>query len=510
MTSRRTTLIIIILLGAWLRFCALFADVRFHPDEALFATFARAAATNGDWLLPGTLDKTPLSIYAQAVAMMPFMTESDQLLWLDWRLGEIAARLPSMLASVLLIPIMYQLARITCATDRGSKPAVVEAQFAALLMALSPFAVAFSATAFTDGLLLLFVTLSLSAVVADRPLLGGLWLALGFASKQQAVLLVPLLLLLLWGLHGLTLRRLWRLGAPLVAMLVVLLVWDAARAQESGVFALAASNNDVWRFIRASEIVPRLQVWMMHGRWLIGAGWLTMLLVGLALVALVDHIRRGSLFRANLVDVLLLTYILAYVLLHWSVAFNTYDRYLLLILPALILLAARGFSWVQSQLRLSVFGSILLLVGALLPTAHLASTGRLGIAVDRDAGEEIDQLAAYLNERALGAIIYDYWLGWELDYYLGQWTDKRRVFYPTPHLLVVDAVHQPDPALRYLVMPRRHLARPWLEALCAADFELTEPEQVGQFIVYPLVPPSEHISPRQKVGDGDLCAAFPS
>jgi hypothetical protein len=52
----------ILLLGIGLRFHALARDMRFHPDEALFATFARAAAVKGDWLLHGSLDKTPLPV----------------------------------------------------------------------------------------------------------------------------------------------------------------------------------------------------------------------------------------------------------------------------------------------------------------------------------------------------------------------------------------------------------------------------------------------------------------
>ncbi|MFN8371501.1 MAG: hypothetical protein U0694_01290 [Anaerolineae bacterium] len=48
----------LLLLAAFLRFHALAQDVRFHADEALFATFARSsAALDGQWLFPGALDK---------------------------------------------------------------------------------------------------------------------------------------------------------------------------------------------------------------------------------------------------------------------------------------------------------------------------------------------------------------------------------------------------------------------------------------------------------------------
>ncbi|HLU11718.1 MAG TPA: hypothetical protein VK003_18735, partial [Oceanobacillus sp.] len=62
-------LVLILLVGVALRIHALGQDRRFHPDEALYSTFARSAALNGDWLLHGSLDKPPLTIYASALSM---------------------------------------------------------------------------------------------------------------------------------------------------------------------------------------------------------------------------------------------------------------------------------------------------------------------------------------------------------------------------------------------------------------------------------------------------------
>ena len=104
--------LLIILAGAAIQFHALVQDVRFYPDEALFSTFARNAALNGDWLLHGSLDKTPLSIYASALSMH-FVAASVQngVLDFDPRLGEFAARLPGALASIVLTAIVYVLAQ---------------------------------------------------------------------------------------------------------------------------------------------------------------------------------------------------------------------------------------------------------------------------------------------------------------------------------------------------------------------------------------------------------------
>jgi 4-amino-4-deoxy-L-arabinose transferase-like glycosyltransferase len=179
-------LLLIILLGAWLRWTALASDGRFHTDEALFATFARRAALNGDWLLPGALDKPPLSIYAMAIAMLPFVEpRSDGLPQLTIRSGELAARLPGALASLLLIPLVYGLASRLYA-DKFT------ALVPAALLAVSPFAVAYSATAFTDGMMLLWLTAALWAAAGHRWTWVGVGMALAFASKQQALFYLPL------------------------------------------------------------------------------------------------------------------------------------------------------------------------------------------------------------------------------------------------------------------------------------------------------------------------------
>jgi hypothetical protein len=98
-------------------------------------------------------------------------------------------------------------------------------------------------------------------------------------------------------------------------------------------------------------------------------------------------------------------------------------------------------------------------------------------------------LANYLNSQSLGAVVYDHWLGWELGYYMGQWTDKRRVYYPTPEALVSDALLLDDPAPRYLVAPSAEPLAVWLDALRRAGFGVEQSYQRQGFVVYELLPP---------------------
>ncbi len=484
MADRHRRLLLILLFAAALRFGALTQEARFHPDEALFSTFARSAALNGQWLLPGALDKPPLSIYAGALVMTAFAQPNPftHLPLLSTRAGEIAARWPSVLAGLVLVAVTYRLAR-RLYDDQT-------ALLAALLLALSPFAVAYSATAFTDGLMLLFMVAALSAIVERRAGISGACLTLAFASKQQALFYLPLIVTLAWAFDALTLRQMIRFVVPFAIGTALLVGWDAARAQPSGYFTLAAANNDPWRLIRADEVLPRLQAWLDSGARLFGFAPVTIALATLGLVALGRRLQKPT--RAALIDLILLGYTLAYLLLHWLVAFNTFDRYWLPLLPPMVLLLARGLTSAGRWLApypVARWAAIAVLTALLIVPTMDAPRSSLTVGDDPHDETGIDSLADSLNRRTLGAIIYDHWLGWELDYYLGQWTDKRRVYYPTPKALADDARRQPDPAPRYFVAPASEPVGRWLDALRAAGFAIALDEQSAHFVIYRLTPP---------------------
>ena len=135
----------------------------------------------------------------------------------------------------------------------------------------------------------------------------------------------------------------------------------------------------------------------------------------------------------------------------------------------------------------------MLLAGALVLTlaATAWSAGVTPGALNEDSRDYsgITDAADYLNAQTLGAVVYDRWLGWELGYYMGQWTDKRRVYYPTPDQLVAGALALDDPAPRYLVAPSTQPVADWLDALRAAGFSVDQAYQQEGFVVYRLIPP---------------------
>lgn len=486
-------LTLILLVGAGLRLDALGHDLRLHPDEALFSTFAREAALNGAWLLPGDLDKPPLAIYAGALSMTltaARLTPED-VLDFSIRQGEFAARLPNTFAGIILIAVVYALGR---ALYRERRIGLL----AAGLIALSPLALAFSATAFTDGLMLTLMTLALLMIAGRSPRWSwaGLWLGLAFASKPQALFYLPLVIGLGLALHR-TQRPIHALAhfvLPPLLVIAALLVWDAARGQSTSMWALAAANNNPARLIRADEWLPRLGAWLGYAQAFFSPR-------GLALLPLIPlitavRIRRQPACRAALIDVALLTFVLAYGLLHWLVAFNLYDRYLLPLLPTMCLLGASALLGLWDglpRLRALWLAAGLMVMGSMLLGAFEAGAGRGAVGADRGRHAGIDQLADYLNAQPLGAIIYDHWLNWELGFYMGQWSDKRRVYYPSTAALTADALAQPDPADRFFPFPRDQAAEPWLEALEAAGFAVERVYDQAGFVVYRLTPPMREI-----------------
>ena len=168
-------------------------------------------------------------------------------------------------------------------------------------------------------------------------------LGLGLWCKQQALFILPLVVLLLWAGRA---RRasVIRLGMPLALMSLMLIVWDAARP-ETSVFLLGSVNNLPAQWIADSaDWLPRLVEWARLAVWL--------------LVARRDRVADGtsglSLFVAGgpftktMQSRVYLCYVIAYIVLHTVLAFNQYDRYLLLALPPLILFMSSrlpGPSW---------------------------------------------------------------------------------------------------------------------------------------------------------------------
>lgn len=484
---------IILLLSGALRFHALGQDVRFHPDEALYSTFARSAVVYGEWMLPGVLDKPPLSIYLSATSIHFLGTYhiTGNVYGVESRQGEFAARFPNVLLSIVLTALVYALAKRVCRDLTGSHGVRYVPIIAAFLTACSPYVIVFSATAFTDMLMLVCMVAALLFATIGRTAWSGVFLALSIATKPQGIFYLPLVLGVLALGPGLSWRRLLRLGLTLVVGFILLLYWDGSRP-ETSVFVLGRDHYTVEHWIvPLDDWLPRLSTWLSYGGWLLGPPLFTEIFLLL-----------GAVFSKwkYPVERLFWGYLLVYGLLHWIGGFSVFDRYLLPLVPLLAIVVARGIVGGVAHnrdriirwpwfLRIVVVGGgiFVLVLTAVLVSAWRIDLGRDHYPLDRDG--EIIQLADYLNAKPVATIIYNPWLGWEMGYYLGVWSDKRQVHYPDPATLVNDALQVPETAPRYLIAPETATVGPWLQVLEEVGFVITEDYRTPMVVSYRLLPP---------------------
>jgi 4-amino-4-deoxy-L-arabinose transferase-like glycosyltransferase len=478
---------------------------RFHPDEALYASFGRWIASGRDVLLAQVLvDKPPLPFYLTALSFGLFGG------------NELAARLPTFFASLVSVALLFALAR----RWYGGPLAAL----AAWLLALSPFAILFSITVFIDPLLTMCGLWGLWMASTGRPRGAAVALALAFATKQTALLFWPLALTLSLGrLPSRATPRdgvdgLWRLLRPgLISLAVVtalMLAWDALRlafGAEVSFWAQGYSDNMPNRLIRSGEVPIRAQAGLELLGYITAAplvNWLS--LIGLPLL-LARPLRRPS--RAAFADVALLGYVSLYCAGYWLLAFNIWDRYLIPILPLIVLLMARSLWHLVDGARHIVerlairgwgLGVIHLLPSAycllppafcllLLPSAFTAARSGYPVGGDHGAYDGIDDTARFLQAQPYGAVLYDHWLSWQWNFYLFD-GPVYVAWFPTPDALAADLSVFGRASPRFIVVPsweadaelRAAAARPGFE-FAPAHTSLRRDGSVS-FVVYRLQP----------------------
>jgi 4-amino-4-deoxy-L-arabinose transferase-like glycosyltransferase len=383
---------------------------RFHPDEALYATFGRLIASGRDPMLAGVVvDKPPLPFYLMAVSMAVFGGT------------EFAARLPSLAASALTVALLFSCARAFYGWGT--------ALLAALALAASPMAITFANTLFTDTFLAAFLILALMLAARGRWRPAGWAFGLAFACKQSALFFLPLLAVIgtmqYFGHERRDIRIALRaaLAAFLPpALLCALLVfaWDFARSAPIAFWTQGYADNNPGRLVRSNEIWPRMRAWVELLQYPVSSPGLAALALGLPLLLVSSRRSRPALF-----DCALVAFSLAFLAGYWLLAFNVWDRYLLILTPILALLLGRVVAAASVRLlpvlaRRPQHVTLLLsasLVG-LLPPALLASQSGFPIGGDHGAYDGIDEIARALHQAPPGSVLYDHWLSWELGFYL--------------------------------------------------------------------------------------------
>jgi 4-amino-4-deoxy-L-arabinose transferase-like glycosyltransferase len=482
----------LLLLAAVLRFHALFANT-FHADEALFATFARLIATWRDPLLQTQpVDKPPLLFYLQALFYPLFGPE-------EW-----PARLPNFIASFLLIPLT---GRLVLQLYRDQLAAVL----AAALITLSPLTIQFSATAFTDPLLVTLLVASLAA--ATRPavlriaysvskintqyairntqyVLPGLLFGLAAATKYQAWLFFPFLLALLPQSKIQNPKSKINLQSPisnlllaLIPVLLLVFLWEWARTGRLTLLQSQLTGYGGLRLAWSWELWLRLNEWGKLWSYLLGSPVLAfgLLLAMPPFLALLIHDQD----RPTTLDQLFLLFLLGYFLLHWFVAVPVWDRYLLPAVPIAAVLLGRFTSRLLAFATPHLLGDLpnrptaatffpLTVIAALLlaqsPPAFQARLGHFPTGGLPAADSGAADVAAILAHAPYGTVLYDHWYSWHWRYHFLD-SGVYVSWFPYPAALVRDlTVFGDSNQPRYLALPGSRAADPVLRAVAEAGF----------------------------------------
>jgi hypothetical protein len=397
--SQSAILLLLICAAAFaLRLGPLF-DNRFHPDEALFSTWALKITQGGNiWLTGVPVDKPPLLIYLSALSFFVFGQ------------NELAARVPNLMASVVSVVLVWRLGlsqwrpgRLETGKSVGGKLVTgklvagklggnqlanqstnhqstdyqstnhqstgyqstnhqsTNYQFAELLppllLALSPFAILFAPTAFLDPLMVMLGLASLVAASRGRAGWAGILLGLSLATKVQGLFFAPLLpifwvarqpkrssypLVLLSPRHPF-----WRFSVGVGFIVLAVLLWDRTRGGLP-FWVQQTVNYGGIRPIYPSELGPRLTGWLDFLPYFFGPIVGLLGLIGLPFLLYRD-LTRDARTRAAWIDLWLLTCTLGFLALHWLLAFPVWDRYLLILVPIAALLFGRSLHLVFSS-----------------------------------------------------------------------------------------------------------------------------------------------------------------
>ena len=343
---------VLVSLGTAVRL-AVFDPATLHADEALFASRGLHIAETGDIFL--------INVSWSLEEPLPFF----------WALGAcvklfgntpLAMRMLDLGAAAVTIGAVYILAR-----EYGGRLA---GWFSALCFAISPFAILFGASVFTDPPAVALGFAGFAFAARRHPGVAGVLVGAAVSAKLLAVAYAPVGL----GLCLLAAPREWRRAlaryvvgwAIAVGFLVVVMVFRTVALGAPWFLALQYQRIGGTGILPVSEWPARAQAWWGTASYfVVGTSLRIIAIVGIAGSAL-TALRRP---RARALALLLLAiFSVGYVGLLVVTRLPTYDRYVLFVLPALCVLVGIGLAALCRLIpaRLPMLSAALALSGFML------------------------------------------------------------------------------------------------------------------------------------------------
>jgi 4-amino-4-deoxy-L-arabinose transferase-like glycosyltransferase len=442
---------------AWGARTAVVGDHRLHPDEALYGHWGLLILSGRDpWLTSVPMYKPPLLPYITFGSL--WLLGCDPFAPFQQGPSELAVRLPGLVAGMATVVLSGRLvARLY--RDRLAALATTA------IVALAPFAILFSATGFTDPVM---VALGLAACVAaaeGMPGRSGALAGLALATKQTGAAWLPLVGALLIITEARR-RRPRRLGGVLarcaLGFLVVValaLAWDWMRTAQGAesFWGMGVTGYGGLRRIWPTELAPRLRAWLTWLGYLLGSAPLHAVLVGGAAALVARAVRRRD--WDALLDLTLIAFCIGYVLVHWLWAFPVWDRYLLPLVPLAAALLGRTLSvaarWTakwRTVARIAPALMLVALIAGLAVPATRSLAGQVPVGAGLASYDGMEQVTAFLAGLPEGTVLYHHWLGWEYSFYLFN-APLYLAYWPDPAWLAQDVLAFGEAEPRYISLP---------------------------------------------------------
>jgi 4-amino-4-deoxy-L-arabinose transferase-like glycosyltransferase len=408
--SELTLVVALAVIGLVVRLVVLDPDT-LHMDESLYASYGLHIAQTGDWLLLNVgfaIDKIPLFYWAEAIVI-------------GW-LGNtpLSIRLVDIAASLATIGAVYVLAR-----DLSGR---VAGWAAGLAMALSPFAILFGASVFTDPFAIALGLGALALARRDHACSAGILLGLSLGGKIFGLAYLPLALVLLLTVDA------PRRRSALITFLVAfgttagaLLGFMAMRTQIYGApWFLSTSIDETGGtgLTSPAEWSSRLSAWWSWLQYFAESNPLR-LIAAIGLVgALLAVIRSRGRLRWAIAAVC--AFSPAYFGLLVVAKSPTYDRYLFYVLPTLCVAVGIGIGeflrivrWPSLRRVLVLACTVFVLVRS-VPIVAQAESGVLAVGTRSDPTfTGYRQLCSWLQSHASSPpVVWNQSLSWTLGYCL--------------------------------------------------------------------------------------------
>ncbi len=416
------------------------------------------------------VDKPPLLFYFQAL----FYPLQGPVEW--------AARLPNFFASILLIPLVGRIAFDL--TEHNHQRACL----GAAVVAFSPIAIQFSATGFTDPLLTFWITLAIWHGLKPSRQPAGLWLGLGFLTKYQAILFLPLIL---W-LERSHPTKLIKSVGWFLASIALLLVWDWVPNGRIDLFGRQLSSYGGISFVEWADFSTQLGLWLTHIPFLVGWG-----MIGIVTIWVVGLWFQSGRVSFNQTGLVFTGYSLAYVALHLLIVNLSEPRYSLPLLPLLAIGIATLPKVTLNRLRerpsansgLFTFErvtAVAIAVCLILP-ALPAATGQYPFGGRPTNDDGANMIAQSIIDEPYGTVLYDHEYSWHWRYHFF-WKGVHVEWFEDPADLQENLTAFFDPSApekRYIALKSNDLLTSNVkEMLSKAGYTLEPTASAGKIELY--------------------------